>query len=228
MIVGADGCKAGWLVLTEHEGGIASTVVPTLAPILDLPNLTVLAVDIPIGIPLAGSRAADTEARRLLKTRGSCVFPTPVRSTLDAETYPEACALHLEADGRKLSKQAFAILPKIKEVDDLLRHHPNANRVYEIHPEISFAAMNELAPLTNSKHTLLGLNDRLNLITREFGPGTFESIRRVHKAKEAKDDDILDALAALWTARRIAAHTAQRLPTHACNDPHGLPMHINC
>jgi predicted RNase H-like nuclease len=39
-------------------------------------------------------------------------------------------------------------------------------------------------------------------------------------------DDIADAFAALWTANRLFAGIAQRLPSHAIRDSHGLPMHI--
>ena len=39
-----------------------------------------LAIDIPIGIPEAGARPADREARALLGPRRNSVFPAPVRA----------------------------------------------------------------------------------------------------------------------------------------------------
>jgi len=39
-------------------------------------------------------------------------------------------------------------------------------------------------------------------------------------------DDIADAFAALWSAERLLAGTAQRLPEAPVHDSYGLPMHI--
>jgi predicted RNase H-like nuclease len=228
MIAGADGCKTGWLLLYEDGAGVTAAIAPTAAHILDQhPTLEVLAIDIPIGIPAAGPRVCDQQARKLLKGRSSCVFPAPVRPTFEATSYASACDLHELADGRKLSKQAHAILPKIKEVDTLIRAHPRGSVVYEIHPEVSFAAMNDMQPLPHSKHTLLGLNQRLDLVKMEFGPEAFASVRTKHKRSQASDDDILDAFAALWSARRIHSNTSNRLPPELTRDDFGVPMHIN-
>src|SRR4051812_973534 len=63
-------------------------------------------------------RACDIEARRCLgKGQGSRVFPTPTRPALTGSSYVECCTLNAVACGRKISKQAFGILPKILEVD---------------------------------------------------------------------------------------------------------------
>ena len=57
--------------------------------------------------------------------------------------YTVACAKHRDADGRALSKQAFAILPKILEVNQLvLNQAALQDRVREIHPELCFAVWN--------------------------------------------------------------------------------------
>ena len=43
-------------------------------------------------------------------------------------------------DRRRISKQTFAILPKVREADELVRSSPWARRVlHEVHPELSFA-----------------------------------------------------------------------------------------
>ena len=228
MIAGVDGCRVGWLVLLEENGAVTSACVPTAAVILDShPALQILAIDIPIGIPSSGARVCDLQARKLLKGRASSVFPAPVRSTFAATSYEIACELHQQADGRKLSKQAHAILPKIIEVDELVRTHPRGSVIYEVHPEVSFVAMSGMLPLAHSKKSLLGLNLRLNLISLEFGDAAFATVRAKYKQSQASDDDILDAFAALWTARRIQTATAKRFPPEATEDALGAPMHIN-
>ncbi len=227
MIAGADACRAGWVVVVEVEGRVWSGCYSTASEILDaLPHLQVLAIDIPIGIPDAGSRDCDIEARKLLKHRRNSVFPAPVRATFSATSYESACDLHQQADGRKLSKQAHAILPKVIEVDDAIRTHPNGAVVHEVHPEVCFAAMNGMHPLPEPKKSLMGLNQRLALVSAEFGEEAFLRVRKDHP-RQVGDDDILDAFAALWSARRIRAGRAARLPAEAVCDAFGVPMHIH-
>lgn len=58
-------------------------------------------------------------------------------------------------------------------------------------------------------------------------PGAFELSRRTHTRKMAADDDILDALAALWTAGRLHSRQARAIPEGAVAfDSVGLPMTI--
>src|SRR5579872_2534270 len=46
---------------------------------------------------------------------------------------------HRKADERGLSKQAFHLLPKIRQVDQyLLEHAHDRSRILELHPEVSF------------------------------------------------------------------------------------------
>src|SRR5690348_2560996 len=88
-----------------------------------------VAVDVPIGLLSAyetGGRACDRAARKLLRNRGSSVFPAPVHPVLTAKSYDEACARSLASSAcrKKISKQTFGILPKIREVDELLQKRP--------------------------------------------------------------------------------------------------------
>jgi len=56
-----------------------------------------------------------------------------------------------------------------------------------------------------------GFVERLELVRSVLGRAA-EDIREAVPRPEAGDDDILDALAALWTARRIHSGEAVRLP----------------
>ena len=85
------------------------------------------------------------------------------------------------------------------------------DRIYEVHPEVSFTQMNG-APLAYTKKSWHGQADRLRLlavagitIPDDLGP-----------VGSIPPDDIIDAAAAAWSAMRIANGDAGCLgsPTH--------------
>lgn len=230
VVGGVDGCPVGWLLArtTRDSSQVGFHVYSRFEALLhENPDLDVIAVDIPIGLADSGARPTDSAARAFLGLRGSSVFPAPVRAALKATTYDEACAASFAAHGKKLSKQTFAILPKIREVDDIIRRDAAvASRVREIHPEVSFCTWNADRPMSHPKRTGLGFAERLSLVESRF-PGAFEAARGSLRRKEAEDDDILDALAALWSAERIQRGVARCLPDGALqHDATGLPMAI--
>lgn len=66
-------------------------VVASLESLFDDPALVAAVIDVPIGLPEAGPRTCDLEARRLLRApRASSVFPAPLRSMLSAHDQHEA------------------------------------------------------------------------------------------------------------------------------------------
>ena len=226
-IAGIDGCPAGWLRLEREDSAITAAVFATASELFaDADRFRVLAIDIPIGLPDSTPRAVDMVARKFIQPRGSSVFPAPPRSVLAAADYADACARSRVACGKALSRQAFAILPKIREVDSALRARPELQRrVYEVHPQVCFRTWSD-APLLESKRAGLGFTARLGLVDAAF-PGAFERVRRAISRRDAADDDILDAFAALWTAARIAQGTAVTLPhVDPPVDSVGLPMQM--
>ncbi|HKT62641.1 MAG TPA: DUF429 domain-containing protein [Burkholderia sp.] len=48
------------------------------------------------------------------------------------------------------------------------------------------------------------------------------------KSAQASRDDVLDAFAVLWSARRIASGEALRFPETVEIDASGIPMVIHC
>jgi predicted RNase H-like nuclease len=159
-------------------------------------------IDMPIGLPTHTRRTSDTQLRVHLGARRSSVFPTPPRAVLDAVDYRDALARARDATGVGLSKQAWNLVDKIRELDALMT--PDLQpRVSEAHPESSFA---ELAgsPLRTRKNTSEGREERTHLLAPWF-PDVVEHLRR----NRALTTDVLDAFAAAWTARRIATGTAR-------------------
>ena len=121
MLAGIDGCRGGWVLILEHQNGTRQTrKVGNAGEIADIPNLELAVIDIPLGVLDSDPRLADREARRFLGQRGCCVFPSACRSVLAATTYEDACSRLQRIDGKRMSKQAFEIIPKIREVDAVL------------------------------------------------------------------------------------------------------------
>jgi predicted RNase H-like nuclease len=237
-VAGADACSAGWVVVLRHEetGTTRCRRVDGVAALFALPEApAVLGVDMVIGLPTAaqsGGRACDRAARQLLGwPRSSSVFSPPARTALEATTYAEAQALNRasSSDAVGLTKQAFNLFPKMRALDEALRQAPaDGPVVYEVHPECSFCALNGGTALAESKHTADGRARRRVLLERAGFAAVGEAMAMPRGIRGLNVDDVLDAHAVCWTAGRIRAGMAQRLPA---SDPvpvdgTGLPMAI--
>lgn len=221
LVAGVDGCRAGWTVALadSHDATVVEVVVvSTFAEVvarLDR-DVATIAVDMPIGLPDAGTRACDVAARRLLGPRRSSVFPAPPRPLLDCTAYHEALRRKRSIDGTGLSKQAFHLLPKIVEVDAAITPELQ-ERVVEAHPELAFRRLAG-APL-ESKHRRDGLDQRVRLVQR------FVGARPPARLRGSGPDDVLDAVALTVTARALERGAAERLGDGS-RDARGLVMEI--
>ena len=207
-VLGVDGCRGGWvgalLVGDRVELVVGETISALVAAVRVAPE--VVGVDIPIGLPDAGSRAADVAARRELPAgRKSSVFPTPVRTAVSAATWQEANEAHRRATGKGLSHQGFNLCRKIAEVDLWVRSGAAGVPVLEVHPEVSFATMG--ADTVPSKKTAEGRRVRLAAL-RDAGL----RLPDVRRTPAYDIDDVLDACAVAWTARRRARGESRSLP----------------
>jgi predicted RNase H-like nuclease len=220
-VAGVDGCRDGWVIAqADADDGalIDVAVVPSFVEVARLldHDVEMIAVDMPIGLPEAGARACDREARRLLGPRRSTVFPAPPRALLDSTDYHHALARKRAIDGSGLSKQTYFLLPKIAEIDAALTP-VGQESVVEAHPELAFLRLMG-TPLL-SKHTDAGLQQRLDLVEQVLHD------QQVPLARPARIDDVLDAIVLTVTARALLSGTAQRLGDGA-RDARGLAMEI--
>ena len=226
-LLGVDGCRAGWLVVGARLN--PSGEFDQLRWSLELEaasfiDADLVAIDMPMGLAADGPRPCDQQARALLGPRRSSVFPAPVRAALGAVDYREACDLSFAASGRKLSKQAYNLLPKIRQLDQLLLADPQrSDRVHEVHPELAFSQWNGGEPMAHGKKTAVGAAQRQALVEAQF-PGLALKIRTGVAKSKLADDDILDAIACLWSARRLCRQGALVLGGE--RDSCGLPMRI--
>jgi predicted RNase H-like nuclease len=211
----------------QHSTRYEVRRVRTLRDLIDTVRaLRIIAIDIPIGLADAyqqGGRNCDRLARSLLSVRRSSVFPTPIRGTLAAATWEDACIISRASanTGMGLSKQAFAILPKISEIDGLLQVHQELrSRVYEVHPELCFRMLAG-APMLHAKRSAEGRAERRLLLENVFN---LSAIEERGAAIRAPTVDSLDAAVACWTAGRLYNKTAISHPDPAPVDSTGLPM----
>ncbi len=227
-VVGVDGCRGGWVAMcwNVEQRAITPKIHKTLAGLIKHhADAAAIGIDMPIGLSDTGTRRCDVEARRLLGPgRASSVFPPPIRDVLHVETYEEALALSRAKIGRGLPIQTFSIMPKIAEADATITPEMQ-DRVFEVHPEVSFWALAD-GSMAQSKGEELGYLERKAALEGATGlsiPGRREASRW---APPAKPDDVLDAIVAAWTAKRVVDGKAGRLPEEPEMDSTGLRMEI--
>ena len=125
----------------------------------------------------------------------------------------------------------FGILAKVREIDDLLHRAPGLGGLLrEGHPEVTLAAMNGGNAMRHPKKSAAGRAERLAVIRESLGDGAVELYQHAaahYPRARVGRDDLIDALALVWTARRIASGRHLRLPREARSDALGLPMHIH-
>ncbi len=208
IAVGLDGCPSGWIAAVVDDGRLVAVeyVKSANAAVLAHPFARAFAFDTPIWLSPDGDRAADREARRFLPTgRASSVFNTPPLAALHAASYEEANDTSRRVSGKGLSRQSFALLNKIREVAEVAEAD---DRVFEAHPEVSFAALAGGRALP-SKKTWDGLMQRRALLAAA-GLALPDLVGEASRRGAA--DDIVDAVACAWTAARVARGEARPLP----------------
>ena len=212
-VLGVDACRAGWVGVVwdgERATPLAAGDIGSLVAAAELDGpVPVVAVDIPIGLPDTGRRQADVLARLEIGRLRSSVFMTPVRPALEADGHPSAVALNRELAGEGVSIQAFGLRTKVFEVERFVHSAARGDRtVLEAHPEVCFARMNG-RPLTERKKTWAGAETRRALLAEQglvlAGVGSLAGV-------DVGVDDVLDAAATAWTARRHASGESESLP----------------
>jgi predicted RNase H-like nuclease len=206
-VIGADAYPLGWVAVELRDGAfvramLASTLYEVVA---GSSGSTVIGVDIPLGLLPDRWRVADTVAAEQLGPRRGSVFRVPPRPVWQQTDFAAANRVCRELTGAGLSRQSWALRPKLLEANAIWERHPGL--LFEAHPELSFRAMAG-APLAHAKKTWSGQARRRALLARqgitlpeEIGP-----------AGQAPPDDVLDAAAVAWTAYRVATGVAASHP----------------
>jgi predicted RNase H-like nuclease len=243
VIVGVDGCKGGWIAVSQTSA-LAAPNVQIHRDFISLVNAyapdATICVDMPIGLPdqtTSGGRGPEQIVRAFLKKRRSSVFAIPSRSAVYASTPPFENGIYAQAHAKAclvakqtssppigFSIQAFGIFPKIRELDLLFRSDPALkSRIFESHPEFAFCRLNNGAEMQNSKATEAGINERRQLL-EQFGFSP-EFLQQPALPK-SKIDDFLDACVMMVIAQRIRSSIAQPHPNPPYADAYGIPIAI--
>jgi predicted RNase H-like nuclease len=215
-VLGVDGWRGRWVGALLDGRRVTLLDLPDAAAVLAVPDVEVVAIDMPIGLSAAGVRACDVLARKRLGRAGSSVFPAPLRQVLAATDYLDACRRSVEASGKALSKQSWNLVPAIRSLDDALGNPPRAD-VHEVHPELAFRAIDER--VQDPKATARGLAQRMAALSKVMDVDLLDAPPLIPAV------DALDACAAAWSAHRIAMGTAECVGDDS-RDSRGRPMRI--
>lgn len=234
--VGVDGVRGGWLSASWIGSELRFALWRSIRELYRELRPSLITIDVPIGLPEqweTGGREVERTARARVGSRNkslkSSVFPTAPRTVAAAfkkgRSFDELKRLSKQMFGKSISKQFYCILPKIIEIDDFILEDPKV-RIVEVHPELCFEVIKGCG-LSYTKRTRDGLAERRRLVATALQvdahclPGSLSQADLT-----AKEDDVLDAAVALWTASRVASGDAIRFPAEPPYDRLGLPMEM--
>ena len=218
--LGVDWADNHWLCL-EYRSNDAAPDPETYESIADLwadyhdgDDIDRLCIDIPIGLPTGpDERTVDKQCRSYLD-RKSTVFRVPIREALEADTTTEANKASRSGtrtdntDGVGVQPPAYGIRNQILDVNDFIDQceQNTTNVIYEVHPELCFTALSG-SPTQYSKKTAHGVAERIEAFDQiiDDAPGLVgETLIAVKDHTDGNSeigvDDVLDALAAMYTA----------------------------
>lgn len=196
----------GWVAVLLDDAGFVGAIRGGLADLVQWAEpVAAVGVDIPIGGSPDGGRLADRAAYDFVGPRRSSVFPAPPAAAIELDDYAEANRRLAASGSPKMSRQAWALVPKMREAAGLA---VTDSRLHEVHPEVSFCAMQQ-SHLRWPKKSWNGLMERRRLLASQG----IELPELIDTVGTCPADDVLDAAAAAWSARRIATGTARTLPS---------------
>ena len=230
---GIDGCRAGWFcVFLDPDDGWDYRLAPDAQVLAQsVRQVSTALIDIPIGLLDQGrdERRCDVEARRLLgRPRSASVFAAPVRAALGATDYVAAGNTNRRLTGRGLSRQSWALVPKIRDVDNLLRDFPALRGVLrECHPEVGLCMLNGGRAMLGNKKQARGREERLEVLRRYF-PAADALLRKAaarYLRRQVALDDVIDAMVSAVTAK-WGDGAYRTLPAERITDSRGNAMEI--
>ena len=196
-LAGIDGCRAGWLAVFHRGGKYSGNIYRTFTDLIaDNPDLDRVLIDIPLGLSSPSCpRTIDALLRKELPGRGSTVFNAPCRAAVYEKDADRARELNRTVEGKSLSLQSLYIRDKMRELDEFLSHSTGPE-ILESHPELCFKYLNGGIVVLSKKSTTVGIAERLDILGRiDISlPALYEAMLKTCNRKDAKKDDLLDAI----------------------------------
>lgn len=231
--LGIDGCRAGWFAISLDDEGAGYWLLESNKQLKEyFEEFDRIFIDVPIGLTEGEYvRECDEKLRDVLGPNyQASVFNPPIRAALYAPTYAEASMTSYEVTGKKISTQAWNITPNIKTVDQFLQDDEALReKVFESHPELLFRILNGNNSILQKKATKKGLRHRLKLLKdrSEYADDFFRDIKEEFRRNQVDEDDIVDAMALAWFARKSVEKEIKTLPEDPPTDSTGLSMAIH-
>lgn len=229
---GIDGCRLGWILVTFDEGEEKYQILETEEQLETVfQEYDRIFIDMPIGLEEEEyTRECDALLRKELGSDyAPSVFTPPIRPALHAPSYVEANMISFDYTEKKLSLQAWNIVPKIILVDRLLREDKGlVDKVFESHPELLFQKLNG-GMIFQKKNLKKGIRHRLELLREEepTADDFFREIKEEYRRVEVGEDDIVDAMALAYYAKQSISKGIKTIPKEAPVDGEGLPKAIH-
>lgn len=152
----------------------------------------------------------------------------PCREAVYAESYEKACKINKKLTGKSISKQAWNIIPKIRDIDIfLIKNKIFREKVREAAPEVCFQALTG-SPMRYSKKNHEGFSERMKALKRVCLAANkiADSALSKYRRKEIAKDDILDALVAVVTAKIGQEYGFHYIPCEPEKDSEGLNIQM--
>ena len=203
-VIGIDACPQGWIGVVVEGQAVEAYFLSAIHEVGALGVFDVIAIDMPIGLPVDGYRTCDVAGKALLGARSSTLFHVPVQAVLEAPTHEEATAISQSLTGGGVSRQSYGLRHRIFEVAQW--RSTTATPVYEVHPELSFLALT--GRVMDSKKTWSGMVDRQRAL---LNAGIDLRDVSATVGRRAQPDDMVDAGVVAWSARRIALGQGQHV-----------------
>ena len=212
LYIGADGCRGGWIACILDHGEFRLEHYDSVEKLVNkYPEYDAFLIDMAIGLRSSAYQLRpDDLARKELGALSSSVFPVPCREAVYAITEEE-------------QKQAN---PKIREVDEFLKAHPQyKNRILESHPELDFTRLNGSVVKTRKKETA-GFTQRVAILNKYLPKKHLSGLREKAKELKCNPDDLLDAVCLTVIAALSAQGQCETIPPEPEQDDTGLYMKL--
>ena len=226
--IGVDGCRGGWIACILNYGEFLLERFDSLEALVDhYPEFDAFLIDMVIGLRSRVDQIRpDDLARKELESRSSTIFPVPCRQAVYAASEEEQKQENIRVLGKSLAKQSINIIPKIRELDEFLIHHPEyRNRILESHPELGFARLHGHVLITRKKE-FPGFMERVNILGKYLPGKPLTGLWEKAREFKCNPDDLVDAACLAVTASLAAHSLCESIPEESEQDETGLYMKL--